>query len=80
MISLVSKSASLVRESSGKRITAQHLKKVIEADDQFDFLSEIVSKVVEGPEAGGKKLKDEGDSSEVEAKPTRKRGKGRKGD
>jgi hypothetical protein len=59
MISLVTKSASVAKTSSSKRVTAQHLKKAIEADEQFDFLNEIVSRVVEGPDAGGKRVKSE---------------------
>jgi len=75
MISLVTKSAALAREGNSKRVTAQHLKRAIEADEQLDFLKEIVSKVVEGPEAGGKRLKDD-DSSGDEAAVTKKKAKG----
>ena len=76
MISLVTKSADLARAGNSKRVTAVHLKKAIEADEQFDFLNDIVSKVAEGPDAGQEKSKrgksEEG--SESEEKPKRKRG------
>jgi Dr1-associated corepressor len=65
MIELVTKSASLAKSSNSKRVTAQHLKKAIEGDEQYDFLTEIVSRVAEGPDAGGKRVKSE-DGSEDE--------------
>jgi hypothetical protein len=78
MISLVTKSATLARQSNSKRVTAQHLKKAIEADEQFDFLGDIVTKVVEGPEAGGKRVKDEDDSDDSAGGKAPKKGRGRK--
>lgn len=94
MISLCTKSASIARNASSKRITAAHLKAAIEADDQFDFLNEITSKVPAPQEAeaatGEKKgrskakhteTKSEGDSEEGEKKPkTRGRKKKSEGD
>jgi hypothetical protein len=77
MISLVTKSANLAKSGGSKRVTAQHLKKAIEADKQFDFLTDIVGKVAEGPDAGGKRVKSDSDS-DVEAKPKKKRGGGKK--
>lgn len=84
MISLVTKSATIAKSSNSKRVTAQHLKKAIESDVQFDFLTEIVGRVVEGPDAGGKRVKsedgsddDEGDKggrSAKKAKGRRKKG------
>jgi len=75
MISLVTKSSALAKQGNSKRVTAQHLKRAISADEQFDFLSEIVSKVAEGPDAGGsKRVKDDSDSDEPKVK---KRGGGR---
>lgn len=84
MISLVTKSASLARSANSKRVTASHLKKAIEADEQFDFLNDIVSKVADGPDAGqgqaGKRVKDEeGEGSESDEKP-KKKGRRRKGE
>lgn len=78
MISLVTRSADLARAGNSKRVTAQHLKRAIEGDEQFDFLNDIISKVVEGPEAGGKRVKDDDDSSEAESKPKKARGRKKK--
>ncbi|RAL62342.1 hypothetical protein DID88_004908 [Monilinia fructigena] len=47
MISLVQGAARVAREKGGKRVTAGCLKRVVEGDEQFDFLSEIVGKVQE---------------------------------
>lgn len=80
MISLVTKSATLARTANSKRVTASHLKKAIEADEQFDFLNEIVAKVAEGPEAGqGKRAKEEEEGSESDEKP-KKKGRRKKGE
>ncbi|MCJ1400934.1 hypothetical protein MMC11_004145 [Xylographa trunciseda] len=49
MISLVTKAASQARSKSAKKVTAAHLKQVIERDEQFDFLAEIISKVPDAP-------------------------------
>ena len=81
MISLVSGAAEKAKETGGKRVTAQHLKMVVQADEQFDFLSEIVGKVADGVEAGGdgkkRKMKNDMDSDSEEEKKARK-GKGRR--
>jgi histone H3/H4 len=45
MIALVTKSADVAKEKNSKRVTAQMLKHVVETDDQWDFLREIVGKV-----------------------------------
>jgi histone H3/H4 len=82
MIALVSGAAARTREKGGKRVTAQHLKAVVEGDEQFDFLKEIVEKIADVQEnAGGegRKRKEKApasDSEEEEKKP--KKGKGRK--
>ncbi|KAJ8064301.1 hypothetical protein OCU04_006647 [Sclerotinia nivalis] len=67
MISLVQGAARVAREKGGKRVTAGCLKRVVEGDEQFDFLSEIVGRVQEivpvakeekeGGEGSGKKRK-----------------------
>ncbi len=45
MVALVSKSADVARAKNSKRVTAQMLKQVVESDDQWDFLRDIVKKV-----------------------------------
>ncbi|CAK7197435.1 hypothetical protein SEUCBS139899_000082 [Sporothrix eucalyptigena] len=45
MVNLVSKSADVARTKNSKRVTAQMLKQVVESDDQWDFLRDIVKKV-----------------------------------
>lgn len=77
MVALVSKSADVAKEKNSKRVTAQMLKQVVESDDQWDFLREIVGKV-ETEEKAGKagKAKVESESEEeeevvVEKKKTR---------
>lgn len=61
MIKLISASAAEARAAtqggSGKgprRILAQHMKKAIKADDNFDFLADIVDKVPDAPPKGKK--------------------------
>ena len=49
MISLVTKAANQARSKSSKKVTAAHLKQVVERDEQFDFLAEIISKVPDAP-------------------------------
>ncbi|KAL2156537.1 hypothetical protein VTH82DRAFT_1282 [Thermothelomyces myriococcoides] len=53
MVALVTKSAEVARQRNSKRVSAQMLKQVVEGDDQWDFLRDIVSKV-EGDDKGGK--------------------------
>ncbi|TAQ88363.1 hypothetical protein B7494_g3298 [Chlorociboria aeruginascens] len=83
MIALVTGAAAIAKEKGGKRVTAQHLKQVVEGDEQFDFLTEIVGRVGEGQEgAGGETRKRKGDAakgsdSEEEDKKSKK-GRGRK--
>lgn len=82
MIALVTGAAARAKDKGGKRVTAQHLKAVVEGDEQFDFLKEIVERVADVQEnAGGegKKKRKEGaasDSDEESHKP--KKGKGRR--
>lgn len=81
MISLVTGASEVAKQKGGKRVTAQHLKAVVQGDEQFDFLAEIVARVQEqeGKEGEGarkKKVKDEmGTDSEEDVKE-KKRGKG----
>ncbi|KAM7219846.1 hypothetical protein V8F06_004701 [Rhypophila decipiens] len=75
MVQLVTKSADVAREKNSKRVSAQMLKQVVESDDQWDFLREIVSRVEHEDKAGkgGSRAKAESESDEemVEKKKTR---------
>jgi hypothetical protein len=53
MCALVTKSADVARLRNSKRVSAQMLKQVVEGDDQWDFLRDIVAKI-EGEKEGGK--------------------------
>ncbi|KAH6636092.1 hypothetical protein F5144DRAFT_165585 [Chaetomium tenue] len=53
MMALVTKSADVARQRNSKRVSAQMLKQVVEGDDQWDFLRDIVGKV-DGDEKGGR--------------------------
>src|SRR6185369_2126947 len=69
MIDMVTKSADVARDKGQKRVTAQMLKQVVETDDQFDFLRDIVAKVEAKEESNNKahshsKVKPETDSDE----------------
>ncbi|KAM7191401.1 hypothetical protein V8F20_009328 [Naviculisporaceae sp. PSN 640] len=52
MVQLVTKSADVAREKNSKRVSAQMLKQVVESDDQWDFLRDIVSRVENEEKAG----------------------------
>lgn len=74
MISLVTKAASQAKSKSAKKITAAHLKQIIERDEQFDFLAEIISKVPDAP--APKKEEDSegaGEGKKKRSAPRRKR-------
>ncbi|RFU29993.1 hypothetical protein B7463_g6373, partial [Scytalidium lignicola] len=81
MISLVTGASAIAKDKGGKRVTAQHLKAVVQGDDQFDFLAEIVGRIQDqdgkdGDAGKKRKPKDEiGSDSEEEVKE-KKRGKG----
>ncbi|CAM1502920.1 Fc.00g076960.m01.CDS01 [Cosmosporella sp. VM-42] len=79
MIQMVSKSAEVAKEKGSKRVTASMLKQVVETDDQWDFLREIVGRVENEKEGSKSKAKVESSSDEemVEPKKTPRRG-GRK--
>ncbi len=66
MVALVTKSADVAREKSSKRVSAQMLKQVVESDDQWDFLRDIVGRVdnEEPKQKGGRAAKAESDSEE----------------
>lgn len=86
MIQLVSKSADVAKEKGSKRVTAAMLKQVVESDEQWDFLREIVSRVENEKEGAKKepKPKAEADSDTEEEPPQQpkkrrgERGAGRK--
>lgn len=79
MVNLVTKSADVAKEKNSKRVSAQMLKQVVESDEQWDFLRDIVGKV-ENEEKAGKsgKVKAESESEEELAEPKRKGRGGRK--
>ncbi|POS79891.1 hypothetical protein DHEL01_v201701 [Diaporthe helianthi] len=78
MVQLVSKSAEVAREKNSKRVTAAMLKTVVEADDQWDFLRDIVSKVEHDKDGSkAKAAKTESSDTEEEFEPKKRRG-GRK--
>jgi Dr1-associated corepressor len=82
MIAMVNKSAAVAKEKNSKRVTAQMLKQVVETDEQWDFLRDIVSKVdnEEKTRATGKSSKAESESEEeVEVKKKGKGGRKKKG-
>ena len=76
MISLVTKAATQARECGSKRVLATHLKQAILADDQFDYLSEIVSKIADAPSKNADKQEDSDDAMDGGAPPKRKRAAG----
>ncbi|KAG9242956.1 putative DNA polymerase epsilon subunit C [Calycina marina] len=81
MIALVTGAAAKAREKGGKRVTAQHLKAVVEGDEQFDFLGDIVGRVAdiqEGAGGEGRKGKEKSNSSDSEEDKKLKKGKGRR--
>lgn len=83
MVQLVQKSAEVAKDRNSKRITAAMLKQAIDSTNEWDFLRDIVAKVVEekegakssGRSKGESDTDDEGDAGEVKK---RGRGGGRK--
>ncbi|KAK4199063.1 putative DNA polymerase epsilon subunit C [Triangularia verruculosa] len=84
MVQMVTKSADLAREKNSKRVSAQMLKQVVEADEQWDFLREIVSRVetTEEKKGGPSKTKGaaetESEEEAAEAVPEKKKRAGRR--
>ncbi|KAK1238664.1 hypothetical protein MKX07_004240 [Trichoderma sp. CBMAI-0711] len=75
MIQLVTKSADVAKDKGSKRVTASMLKQVVEADEQWDFLRDIVGRVE--TEKEGSKAKAKGDSeTDEEMEEPKKRGRG----
>ena len=67
--------ASAAASKGPKRVLAQHLKRAIQADETFDFLTDIIAKV---PDAPASKKKEAAGSDSEEAKPKPRKGKKRK--
>lgn len=82
MTALVLGAAERAKEKGGKRITAAHLKSVVESDEQFDFLNDIVGRVQDAPEGGAGKRKGgrggDSDSDDDSGERKVKKGKGRR--
>ena len=81
MIALVSGAAEKAREKGSKKVSASHLKMVVEGDEQWDFLGEIVGRVgevQEGAGGGGEEEEGEGESESEEEEKKVKKGRGRK--
>jgi hypothetical protein len=49
MTALITKSAEEARTRGSKRVLPTHMKQAIKANEQFDFLSDIVEKVPDAP-------------------------------
>lgn len=75
MVQLVTKSAEFAKDKGSKRVTAGMLKQVVETDDQWDFLRDIVGKVEPEKEGSKSKAKAESESEEDSFAP-KKKGKG----
>lgn len=74
MVALVTKSADVAKEKNSKRVTAQMLKQVVESDDQWDFLRDIVGKVEnedKAAKAGKAKAESESEEEVMEKKRSR---------
>jgi hypothetical protein len=78
MIQLVTKSADVAKEKGSKRVTAPMLKQVVETDEQWDFLRDIVSRVENEKEGSRSKAKQESSSDEEIEEPKKRTRGGRK--
>jgi hypothetical protein len=78
MVQLVTKSAEVAKDKGSRRVTAPMLKHVVETDDQWDFLREIVGRVENEKEGGKSKAKVESDSDEDSEPKKKVRGGGRR--
>ncbi|PTB72921.1 hypothetical protein M440DRAFT_22351 [Trichoderma longibrachiatum ATCC 18648] len=75
---LVTKSADVAKDKGSKRVTASMLKQVVEADEQWDFLRDIVGRVENEKEGSKAKAKDSETDEEMEEPKKRGRGGRRK--
>ena len=88
MIRLIAASADQARGATAggagagkgpRRILAPHMKKAIKADENFDFLADIVDKVPDAPSKTKKEAgSDSEDGSSTVARTAKKKGKKRK--
>ena len=82
MIKLISASAAEARQATQgrggkgpKRILAQHMKQAIKADENFDFLADIVDKVPDAPTKGKKEAgSDSEEGASAAPKSAKKKG------
>ncbi|CEJ93211.1 Putative DNA polymerase II participates in chromosomal DNA replication-like protein [[Torrubiella] hemipterigena] len=72
MIQLVEKSAAVAKERGSRRVTAHMLKSVVETDEHWDFLHDIVSRL-EPEKAGKSRPKTESDSDEDSSESKKKK-------
>lgn len=72
MIQMVTKSADVAKDKGSKRVTANMLKQVVETDEQWDFLRDIVSRVETEKEGAKGKAKPESSSDEEMPEPKKK--------
>ncbi|QPC78843.1 hypothetical protein HYE68_009595 [Fusarium pseudograminearum] len=78
MIQLVTKSADVAKDKGSKRVTASMLKQVVETDEQWDFLRDIVSRIENEKEGSRSKAKQESSSDEEIEEPKKRTRGGRK--
>ncbi|PHH62926.1 hypothetical protein CDD81_6559 [Ophiocordyceps australis] len=79
MVQLVNRGAEVARNKGARKVTAAMLKQVIETEEQWDFLREIVSRVDLEKDGSRAKAKTESESDEEVVEPKRRgRGGGRK--
>ncbi|OAA53422.1 Histone-fold domain containing protein [Cordyceps fumosorosea ARSEF 2679] len=74
MIQLVSRSAEVAKDKGSRRVTASMLKQVVESDEQWDFLRDIVSRVENEKETVKKEPKPKAESDSEDEQPKRRRG------
>lgn len=77
MISITLSAAAEAKARGSKRVSGQHLKQAVQKAEQFDFLSDIVSRIPDAPASKEGKAKPEGsdddDFGDEEKKPKRGR-------
>ena len=71
MITLVTKAATEASNRQSKRVTAAHLKQAVLADENLDFLQEIVSKVPDPTEKKARAKSEDSVEPEEGAKKKR---------